>query len=272
MLYLPSHRPAPPITQPITGARGLPLVKLGRLLLEFARAALVLWLLFPRLERDDKLRHIQRWAGKVLLILEIEVQCDGPSPATRARLVVANHLSWLDVLVIQSLLPGVFVAKTEVRHWPLFGWMAQTCATIFVERSSRKSARTMIDDTLTAFQQGYSVIAFPEGTSSDGSDLGVFHANIFEGAIKARTHVQPVTLRYLDAGTGLPTDAALFIGDMTLLASLRKVMASSPIKTRVHLGECIPSNGHSRRSLANQSHQIIRAQLTSQRPGLASNS
>lgn len=272
MLYPPSHHPAPPTAQPIADAGGLPLVKLGRLLLEFARAALVLWLLFPRLERDGKLRHIQRWAGKVLLILEIEVQCDGPSPATRAGLLVANHLSWLDILVIQSLRPGVFVAKTEVRHWPLLGWMARTCATIFVERSSRKSARTMIDDTLTAFQQGYSVIAFPEGTSSNGSDLARFHANIFEGAIKARTHVQPVTLRYLDAATGRPSDAALFTGDMTLVSSLRKVMAKSALKAHVHLGAGIPSMGHSRKSLAIQAHRIIRAQLTSQRPGLASNS
>lgn len=272
MLYPPSHHPAPPTAQPIADARGLPLVKLGRLLLEFARAALVLWLLFPRLERDDKLRHIQRWARRVLLILEVEVQCHGPSPATRAGLVVANHLSWLDILVIQSLLPGVFVAKTEVRHWPVLGWMARTCATIFVERSSRKSARTMIDDTLTAFQQGYSVIAFPEGTSSDGSDLAVFHANIFEGAIKAGTHVQPVTLRYLDGRTGLPTDAVAFIGDMTLVSSLRKVMAKSALKTHVHLGEGIPSMGHSRKSLAQQAHQVIGGQLARHRPGFASNS
>ncbi|MDP3617729.1 MAG: hypothetical protein Q8R49_07950, partial [Rhodoferax sp.] len=77
MLYQSSHHPAPPTSQPMADAGGLPLVKLGRLMLEFARAGLVLWLLFPRLERDDKLRHIQRWARKVLLILEIEVQCDG---------------------------------------------------------------------------------------------------------------------------------------------------------------------------------------------------
>ncbi len=263
---------APASAQPIAHAGGFPLVKLLRLMLEFCRATLVLWLLFPRLERDGKLRQIQRWARKVLLILEVQVQCDGPPPATHAGLMVANHLSWLDILVLQSQLPGVFVAKAEVRRWPLVGWMAQSCATIFVERSSRQSARGMIESALAALQQGYSVIAFPEGTSSDGSDLAHFHANIFESAIKARSHVQPVTLRYLDAATGLPTDAALFIGDMTLVASLRKVMASSSIKTRVHLGECIPSMGHSRKSLANQSHQIIRAQLAAQRQGLASDS
>lgn len=271
MLYQPLPQ-APASAELIADVGGFRLVKLLRLTLEFFRATLVLWLLFPRLERDQKLKQIQRWARKVLLILELEVQCDGPLPAVRAGLMVANHLSWLDILVLQSLQPGVFVAKAEVRRWPLVGWMAQACATIFVERSSRQSARAMIDSALAAVQQGYSVIAFPEGTSSDGSDLAHFHANIFEAAIKTQTHAQPVTLRYLDAATGLPTDAALFIGDMTLLSSLRKVLAKSGIKARVHVGESIPANGHNRKSLAIQAHRMIRGQLAGQGHGFGSNS
>lgn len=271
MLYQPLPQ-APASAEPIANAGRFSLVKLLQLTFEFFRATLVLWLLFPRLERDDKLRQIQRWAKNVLLILEVQVQCDGPPPATRAGLMVANHLSWLDILVLQSLWPGVFVAKAEVRRWPLLGWMARACATIFVERSSRQSARRMIESALAALQQGYSVIAFPEGTSSDGSDLAHFHANIFESAIKAHSHVQPVTLRYQDAATGRSSDAALFTGDMTLVASLRKVMAQSGIKARVQFGERIPARGQNRKSLALQAHRIIRARLTGQRPGLASDS
>jgi 1-acyl-sn-glycerol-3-phosphate acyltransferase len=229
---------------------------------------MVLWLKFPRLRRDQRLHEIQRWATRVLLILDIEVQYNGPLNMTSAVLVVANHLSWLDVLVIQSLKPGVFVAKAEVQHWPLVGVMARACATIFVQRASPRSARAMVNATMKAFDQGYSVIAFPEGTSSDGSDVGVFHANIFEGAIKARTCIQPISLRYVDAATGLPNEAAHFIGDMTLVSSLRKVMASRSIKTQVHIGACIGSQGHTRKSLAIQAQQSIRRQLTDQRHGL----
>jgi 1-acyl-sn-glycerol-3-phosphate acyltransferase len=192
----------------------------------------------------------------------------GVRPPPGASLVVANHVSWLDILVLQSQLPGVFVAKAEVRHWPLIGSMAQVCSTIFVERSSRQSARSMVDDTLKALGQGYSVVAFPEGTSSDGTDLGVFHANIFEAAIRARTPVQPVTLSYFNSRTGLPDDTVLFIGDTTLASSLRKIMASSSIRSHVHLGECIESIGHSRKSLASQAHQRIRRQLAQQGQGL----
>lgn len=240
---------------------GFPLVKLLRLMTEVFRGGLVLWLHFPQLQRDDKLRQIQHWARRVLLILDIEVQCTGLPPVTSAGLVVANHLSWLDILVIQSLVPGVFVAKSEVRRWPLVGSMAQACATIFVERSSLRSTRAMVEGTMKAFEQGYSVVAFPEGTSSDGSDLAAFHSNIFESAIKARIHVRPVTLMYVHGPTGLPTDAALFIGDMTLASSLRKIMAKSTIRTQVHMGECIDSQGQTRKSLAHQAHQSIRGQL-----------
>ncbi len=241
--------------------RGLALFKILALLLELSRSGLVLWLRFPRLQPDQKLKEIQRWACKVLQILQVEVLFEGVRPTPGASLVVANHVSWLDILVLQSQLPGLFVAKAEVRRWPLIGSMAQVCSTIFVERSSRQSARTMVEDTLKALGQGYSVVAFPEGTSSDGSDLGVFHANIFEAAIQARTPVQPVTLGYFNVHTGLPDDTVLFIGDTTLVASLRKVMASSSIKASVHFGGVILPQGHTRKSLALQAQQSIRRQV-----------
>lgn len=252
----------------INTVSGLPSVKLIRLLLELTRTALVLWFWFPKLDRDGRLKEIQRWAAKVLAILRVQVQCDEPQPTQCPALVVANHLSWLDVLVLQSLLPGVFVAKSEIRHWPGIGAMAQACATIFVERSSRPSARAMVDGMLEAIEQGYSVFAFPEGTSSDGSDVGRFHANVFEAAIQAQVHVQPVTLLYVDAHSNLSCDTALFTGDTTLAASLRKVMASSSIQATVHFGRFILPQGHTRKSLAGQAHQSIHRQLLLNRQGL----
>lgn len=237
-------------------------VKLLRLSAEFIRGSLILWRHFPQLPRDDRLHHIQHWARRVLLILQIEIQCDGAPPAARAGLVVANHLSWLDILVIQALMPGVFVAKAEVRRWPLIGAMAQACATIFVQRSSPRSTRAMVDNTAAALAQGYPVVGFPEGTSSDGAGLGVFHTNLFEGAIRAQAHVQTVTLRYVHAQSGLPAEAALFTGNTTLLSSLRKVLASATIRTQVHIGHCIAPDGHTRKSLARQAQLNIHGQLS----------
>lgn len=241
--------------------RNLTLFKAGRLLAQFIKAIFILWVLFPRLDRPQRLAHGHKWAQRVLRILGVEIQCDGASLPATAGLVVSNHLSWLDILVIQSLMPAVFVAKAEVRGWPLIGWMAHSCATIFVNRSSRLSAREMADSAASLIEQGFSVVAFPEGTSGDGSELGAFHSNIFEAAIKAGALVQPVTLKHLHALTGMPARAALFIDDMTLMDSLKNVRATPNIKIQVHLGDCIPSAGHGRKSLAQQAHQSIRDHL-----------
>jgi 1-acyl-sn-glycerol-3-phosphate acyltransferase len=227
----------------------------------FFKAWLLLRLRFPRMQREEKLREIQNWSSRVLEILEIEVHCNQVPDSDFTGLMVSNHLSWLDVLVLQSLLPGVFVAKSEVRHWPLIGAMARACETIFVDRASARSAHAMVDSSVAAFEQGYTVIAFPEGTSSDGLDLGHFHANIFEAAIRTRAQVQTITLHYVDALTGIPDKAAHFTGETTLLSSLRKVLARSSIKSQVHMGERIHAIGHTRRSLSHLAHRTIRMQL-----------
>jgi 1-acyl-sn-glycerol-3-phosphate acyltransferase len=235
--------------------------KLPRLALQFARGASVVALRFPALNAAQKGLEIQRWARQVLAILEIEVQANTPLPAGFAGLVVANHLSWLDVLVLQSLMPVAFVAKTEVRHWPVVGYLAQACATIFVDRSSARSAHAMVEDTAAAMLRGRAVVVFPEGTSSDGTRLGHFHANIFESAIRAAAPVQLLTLQYLDPGSDLPATAAHFIGDMTLLSSLKRVTGTSGMRARVQLGDCIGTQGHSRKTLALHAHARMQRQM-----------
>lgn len=232
-----------------------------RLACELTRGALILWLLFPRLEREDQRRHIKRWAQRMLLILGVDVQCDGFPSSAGASLVVSNHVSWLDVLVIQSLMPGLFIAKTEVQHWPVIGKLARASGTIFVERFSLKSTRAMVDCTAAALQQGHCVAGFPEGTSSDGADVAVFHANLFDAAVKAGVDVQPLALRYVNSHTGLRHDAAAFTGDDSLVSSMQKVVATNCLSSRVQVGPRIGSDGQTRKSLASQSHQCIRDQI-----------
>lgn len=241
-------------------SRGSALGKWLGIALQFGRGAWIVTLRFPRLPQARRLDEIQRWARQLLAILQIEVHSNALPPSGFAGLVVSNHLSWLDVLVLQSLMPGTFVAKTEVRRWPVVGYLAQACATIFVDRSSPRSARSMVDDTAAAIAQGYAVVVFPEGTSSNGETLGSFHANIFESAIRAQAPVQLLHLRYIDTATGQAAAAAHFIDDMTLLSSLRDVLATSTIQARVHIGERICAIGHTRKSLALHAHEKISAQ------------
>lgn len=265
--FFPPQRLDPPRLPPVGprqsvgSERKSQLLKLLQLAVEFIRAAWVIRRQFPRLARAERLREIQQWAAKLVRILQVEVDCKQPVPVDGAVLCVSNHLSWLDILVLQSLMPGVFVAKAQVRRWPVIGFMARACATIFVQRSSARSTHAMVDSAAAALQQGYTVLAFPEGTSSDGADLAPFHANIFEGAVRAQTRVQPVTLRYVNAQTGAPSEAALFTGDMTLLTSLRNVIRTSNIRVHVHMGASLPVEGQTRKSLCHQAHQAIRGQL-----------
>ena len=249
----------------VSGMRSSRFVKSLRVVALFGHASFLVAVRFPGWQKSQRLAAIQRWARQVLAVLEIEVLSQSPSgrqtPEGFAGLVVCNHLSWLDILVLQSLIPGSFVAKTEVRRWPVVGYLAQSCSTIFVNRSSPRSAHSMVEDTAAAIAQGYAVVVFPEGTSSDGSRLGTFHANIFESAIRARCEVQLLTLKYLDRSTGEVAPAAHFIDDMTLLASIQSVMAQSTIRAQVQIGDCISAQGHSRKSLVQLSHEKIRAQL-----------
>jgi 1-acyl-sn-glycerol-3-phosphate acyltransferase len=236
-------------------------VKLLGIALQFGRGAWIVALRFPAWQKPQRLQAIQRWACQLLAILEIEVHSNQLPQTGFVGLVVSNHLSWLDILVLQSLMPGSFVAKKEVRQWPVVGYLAQACATIFVDRSSPRSARSMVEDTAAAIAQGYAVVVFPEGTSSNGQALGDFHANIFESAIRAQAPVQVLSLQYVDRATGQAAAAAHFIDDMTLMDSLKDVTSTSTIQARVHIGDCLSTEGHTRKSLALQAHQRMRSHL-----------
>lgn len=242
--------------------RSLPL-KLLRMALQFGRAAWLVQRHFPGLTQAQRLQEVQRWSRRMLQILEIDIACN-PLPQTGfAGLVVSNHVSWLDILVLQALLPGAFVAKTEVRRWPVVGFLAEACATIFVDRSSARSARSMVEDTAAAIAQGYAVVVFPEGTSSNGRTVGSFHANIFESALRAQAAVLCLGLHYRDRSTGDAATQAHFTGDMTLLSSIARVVGSSSIQARVQWGDCIPAQGHNRRTLAALAQHTVHAQLAS---------
>lgn len=239
-------------------------LKYLRLLHAFARAFWILWIQFPKSSREQKLTHIQQWSTDVLNIMGVHVDLDALPNLTHSaapQLLVANHVSWLDVLIIQSLQPSVFVAKSEVRDWPLVGLLAEACGVVFVDRSSPNSAKKMVDEVANALQHGYSVAGFPEGTSSEGRLVSLFHANLFEAAIHHQVQVHPLALRYTEKNTGELCMKAAFVGDISFIASLHQVMCADAIHVMVHAGKLLSPVGHSRRTLAHLSHRTVVAQL-----------
>lgn len=241
------------------------LLKYIRLLHAFAHAFWILWIKFPKLSKEQKLQAIKNWSQNTLNIIGIQVVNEAPHVPTDSinmpRLVVANHVSWVDALIIQTIQPSIFVAKSEVRSWPIVGNIATACGVVYVDRGSPSSARRMVDDVSSALHHGYCVAGFPEGTSSEGSSVSLFHANLFEAAINHNIQVQPLAIRYTNPQTGALCLKAAFIGDIGFVQSLHQVMTSSGIHAKVHVGNPLSPDGHSRRTLAHLSHKSVSSQL-----------
>jgi 1-acyl-sn-glycerol-3-phosphate acyltransferase len=163
---------------------------------------------------------------------------------------VANHISWLDISVIHAARHCRFVAKSDIRDWPLIGMLATGCSTLFIERNSRKDALRMVKDMADAMKEGDVVAVFPEGTTSDGRDLLPFHANLIQSAIQADAPVQPMSLMFIDADSGEPSYAPCYIGDDTLIGSMWRTLTASRIMAVVHFGEVQTANGRDRRAWA----------------------
>jgi 1-acyl-sn-glycerol-3-phosphate acyltransferase len=155
-------------------------------------AALVAGRLAPRVRRELS----SYLAGQTLAALDVTVRVSGPLPDdVRPTLLVANHVPWLDVYALAALWPARFVAKAETRAWPVAGTIARRFDTVFLRRGSVRDAGRVRRQVAAALARGESVVVFPEGTTTDGTRLGRFHAAMFQAAIDAGAVVQPVALR-----------------------------------------------------------------------------
>jgi len=241
------------------------LIKYLKLIHAFGRAFWILWFKFPRLSREIKLDEIKAWSQQTLKILGIHVVHETTlthiEQAEAPLMLVANHVSWVDALIIQAIQPSIFVAKAEIKHWPIVGSIATACGVVFVDRGSPSSARRMVDEVSSALHHGYCVAGFPEGTSSEGNTVSLFHANLFEAAINHHIQIQPLAIRYTNPNTGALCLKAAFVGDIGFVQSLHQVMTSHGIHAKVHAGEMLSPQGHSRRTLAHLSHRSVSSQL-----------
>jgi 1-acyl-sn-glycerol-3-phosphate acyltransferase len=164
------------------------------------------------------------WSGWLLAAAGVRVVVTGPRPQP-GSLVVANHVSWLDVLALNRIVPVRMLAKAEVRDWPLVGPMAARAGTVFLDRDRLRALPAAVGAVAGALRGGACIGVFPEGTTRCGRDLGRFRAAAFQAALDADAPVVPVALSYADAEDA-PDAAAAFVGDDTLLASLIRVAAA----------------------------------------------
>ena len=212
---------------------------------------------FPALDAAQREREVSQWAQRMLDVLGIALEVHGTPPAHGPMLLVSNHLSWLDILVMHAARFCRFVSKADVKHWPLIGRLATGAGTIYIERERRRDAMRVVHHVAEHLSAGDIVAVFPEGTTGDGSRLLPFHANLIQAAISAGSPVQPVALAFLDAATRRPAAGPRYIGDETLAGSLWRTVTGPPIVAVVAYGEPQHALGRDRRSWAAALHEAV---------------
>ncbi len=215
---------------------------------------------FPALDAAGRRQRIQWWSAKLLRTMGLRLHASG-TPHPGATLLVANHVSWLDIAAIHAVAPQArFVSKAEVLHWPLLGWLVKGAGTIFIERERKRDALRVVHQVAESLADGDTVAVFPEGTTTDGRALLPFHANLLHAAVTTGTPVQPVALRYSDAAQAI-SPAAEYIGDTTLGQSLWRIASARGLAVHVALLPAEDSRNGDRRALAQALRERIEAAL-----------
>ena len=246
-----------PENHPIVSAcRGL------RLTLHVLGGVVRAGLLLPWLSPEGRNRQVRRWSSQLLNILGVRLHATGNIPGLDAApaLMVANHTSWLDICALNAVCPGRFVAKSEVRGWPIFGWLAKQVNTCFIRRGHLRDLWVTRHVARKALLRGERIIVFPEGTTTDGKSVLPFRTGLVQSAVDAGSGVLPVMIRYVHAEQESP---AVFVGDMTFMESLRRILRSPGFHVELCFLEVLDARRSNRRSLCAQARQLIAGELAS---------
>jgi 1-acyl-sn-glycerol-3-phosphate acyltransferase len=211
---------------------------------------LICGLLFAALVNADFTGRIrpeplaQWWCRRLLSLLGLRLEVRG---STLGHVIVANHVSWLDIPLICACVGTRFVSKSEVRHWPVAGWLANAAGTFYLRRGQGGS-KPLLAKLIPHLQDGGSVVIFPEGTTTDGEQVLPFHARLFAAAIESATPVQAVALRYgrTDDGSAI----APFVGDDDLVSHLLRLLRNRGLDVELSFAPPLDPAGQSREQLA----------------------
>lgn len=211
---------------------------------------------FPFIDSVRRGRHVRWWSRRMLRLCAIHLHLPPHAVYEPAAVVVANHVSWLDILVLNAQHPCQFVAKLEIRGWPFLGWLSHKAGTVFIARGKRSDVRRVFEGLVKTLQGGERVAFFPEGKIGSQGGVLPFHANLFEAAIDAKVPVQPYGLRYLRLDGSLHP-ATEFSGDIGFTTSLFAILRAEPIHAELIAAPLIDSTGMLRRDLAKCAQQAV---------------
>lgn len=211
--------------------------------------------LFPLCSDFRRLRLRQAWSRALLGALGIDLEAD-LTHAVPGALLIANHVSWVDILVVNAAIPVAFVAKEEVRRWPLIGWLAAMNDTVFLRRGSRGHAKIINGQVAGLLAQGKHVAVFPEGTTTDGCSLLHFHAALIQPALAAGRPVLPAAISYWEID-GRRSLAPRYDGDISLGQCTRAILGRRRIIARLVTTPLRGLAGEDRRQVAAEAREAI---------------
>lgn len=232
------------------------IVRLWLLALHILRGLWILRYRFPHLDQGQQDGVARHWSGQALRIMGVHLQVLGEPPVQGPLLVLSNHISWLDVVVMSAARPCRFVSKADVRHWPVMGALIAGAGTLFIDRTSRRDAARVVADISERLRAGDLVALFPEGTTSEGREVLPFHGNLLQSALQVDCPIQPVGMVYLRGqghallGEAPRHDAPVYTGGMSLGRSIWRIVCARELQATVHWGEPDSAQGRDRRTWA----------------------
>ncbi len=219
------------------------------MLMHAAVAALILRFVYPRVAHARHRALMGWWSAKLLRILNIAIVVEGDPPPEAAALIVANHVSWIDIFLISSVRPTRFVAKSEIRGWPIAGWIADRAGTLFIRRDQLRDMARIDARVREVLVQGDCVGFFPEGITTEGDELRKFHSSLFEPAVANAARVYPAAIRY-EHPDGTICRQMSFIGERTFMESIGLIVRQKAVRARITFAPPVETSGASRRDVA----------------------
>lgn len=230
----------------------------------FAKLATV----FPRATAARRDQLVRAWGHKVLRIFAVSLTVEKPhdfDPQAGRRMLIGNHISWIDIYVLQAVTAARFVAKAELADWPVLGRLMVQSGTVFIERGKRSDTLRTNQTIRTRLDQGAIIGVFPEGTTTDGRDVLKFHGNLLQAAIDGGAEIAPFCLRYTDAG-GHYTDATAYIGDLSFWDSIKLMLREKKLHCELTFFAPLIQDGRNRRELAAAAENMIRERIKGHTP------
>ena len=242
----------------------LRLLRCARALMHIVGGLATTVFVFPRVSQERRHEAIRRWCRQFLAMLAVEPRAHRQAAGAMPDhvLIVANHISWLDIFVLLSFQPARFVAKADLKRMPVVGRLITNVGTLYIERERRRDTHTVNRATVEALERGDVVAVFPEATTSDGTGLLKFHSSLLQSAVDARGHVQPIAIRYRT-----PSDefciAPAYVGELNLFQSFWRVTGEPRIVAELHVMPAFSAASAHRRDLSRAAEEAIRMALVS---------